>query len=105
MSNMLTMSFPHHPTRAESRRRSREQMDTLPSQARGVIASVEQTWTGDTLDFKVTAVGQSVTGQAAVEDQAVRLELTLPWILQMLAGGIRQQIEQKGREMLGHKKL
>jgi hypothetical protein len=36
-----------------------------------------------------------------VEDQAVRLDIPLPWPLRMLAAGIKQRIEQEGRKLLG----
>ena len=43
----------------------------------------------------------NTSGQVFVEDQVVRLDIPLPWPLSMLAGGVKQRIEQEGRKLLG----
>ena len=40
--------------------------------------------------------------QIIVEEQMVRVEVALPWLFAMLAGSVKQQVEQQGRLMLGH---
>lgn len=103
MANNLTLSIPHQLTRAEARRRIQEQLARLQQQYGGMLGRVEERWDGDTLHFAVSAAGQTVSGQAFVEDQAVRLEVVLPWMLAMLAGPVQQAIEKQGTALLGHK--
>jgi len=49
----------------------------------------------------VAAVGQSVSGTALFTEQTVHLEVALPWMLSMLAGTVKKQIEQQGHKLLG----
>jgi hypothetical protein len=102
-SNNLTMSIPHQLTRAEAKRRIQEGIAEARRQHGALLGSLAESWQGDTLSFSFGALGQSVSGQAFVEDRAVRVEMTLPWMLAMLAGPIKHQIEQQGRQLLGHK--
>jgi hypothetical protein len=68
-----------------------------------MLGHVEQQWSGDTLSLSVTALGQTASGRAIVEEQVVRVEVELPWVLAMLTGKVRQTIEQHGQKLLGHK--
>jgi putative polyhydroxyalkanoate system protein len=103
VSNIMTASIPHQLTRAEARRRIVEGIAQARQQYGTFLSGLSEHWEGDTLHFTLSAVGQSVTGTAAVEDNAVRLEVVLPLMLAMLAGPIKHQIEQQGRILLGHK--
>lgn len=98
----LTISIPHQLGRAEAKRRIAEQASHLQSQHSGLFERVEQRWDGDTLHFLVAAVGQSVSGTALITEQSVNLDIALPWLLSMLAGTVKKQIEQQGRNLLGH---
>jgi putative polyhydroxyalkanoate system protein len=100
----LTLSIPHQLGRAEAKRRIAEQAAQLQSQHGGMLERLEQRWEGDTLHFLVAAVGQSVSGTASITEQTVNLEIALPWMLAMLAGTVKKQIEQQGRNLLGHQK-
>ena len=101
MSN-LTITIPHQLGREEAKRRIREQASQLLGQEGGLLQRVEQRWEGDTLHFLVAAVGQSVSGTAQFTDQNVQLDIALPWMLALLAGTMKKQIEQQGRKLLGH---
>lgn len=100
----LTTSIPHQQTRAEAKRRVEELVVQLQKQYGTTLAKVDRRWTGDTMDFAFSSVGMAVTGQVFVEDQAVRLDVVLPWALSMLAGGIKQRIEEEGRKFLSNDK-
>jgi putative polyhydroxyalkanoate system protein len=102
MSN-LTINIPHELGRDEARRRIQQQVEDLRRQHAGLLSRLEDRWSGDRLDFTVSVLGQTLTGQAFVEDKAVRLEIALPWMLAMLAGPVKQRIEQQGHNLLGHK--
>jgi putative polyhydroxyalkanoate system protein len=96
----LTVSVPHQLSRTEARRRILEGVEQLQARHGSALSRLEQRWTGDTLDFTVTALGQTLTGQVFVEEKEVRLEVVLPWMLAVLAGALKPQIEQKARKWL-----
>jgi putative polyhydroxyalkanoate system protein len=97
----LTLSIPHQLPRAEVKRRIQEQVGKFQQQWGGKLGHLDERWNGDNLDFKFFAMGATVSGTIFVEDQAVRLELALPWLLAKLAGTVKQGIEQEGRKLLG----
>jgi hypothetical protein len=99
----LTLSVPHNLPRAEVKRRIQEQLTQAQQQFGNAIGPVEQRWTGDTLDVTAGPFGQRVSGRAVIEDKVVRVEIALPWMLGMLVSPLRQQIEQQGRHLLGHR--
>jgi len=99
----LTLSVPHNLTRAEVKRRIQEHITSAQQQHGQMIGTVEQRWIGDRLDFAVVAVGQRISGWAIIEDNVVRVEIELPWMLSLLAGAVRQQIEHQGRQLLGQR--
>jgi putative polyhydroxyalkanoate system protein len=97
----LTVSIPHQLSRQEAKRRVEELVANLQRQYGGMASRVEQNWTGDTMNFAVSAMGMSVTGEVVVADDVVRLDVALPFALAMLAGNVKQQIEEEGRKLLG----
>jgi putative polyhydroxyalkanoate system protein len=99
----LTINIPHQLGRAEARRRVQQEIDQLRQQHGGMVSRLEDRWTGDRLEFTVAVLGTTITGWAVVEDQVVQLEVVLPWMLAMLAGPVKQRIEQQGRNLLGHR--
>jgi putative polyhydroxyalkanoate system protein len=99
----MTVSIPHQLSRAEARKRVEEMIAQLQRQYSSMVSLVEEKWVGDTLHFSMAAMGMTVSGQVFVEDQAVRLEMALPWALSMLAGSMRQSIEQEGRKLLSQR--
>jgi hypothetical protein len=50
-----------------------------------VLKVEEETWSGDRMDFRVRALGQSVSGNVVVGETDVRLEVSLPWLLAKFA--------------------
>jgi hypothetical protein len=61
---------------------------------------VEEEWQGDTLQFGVAALGQTVRGRLEVEDRLVRVELMLPWMLAVFAEKLKLGVEKQGRLLL-----
>jgi putative polyhydroxyalkanoate system protein len=99
----LTISIPHQLGREEAKRRINELASNFQNQAGGIFKGVEQRWDGDSLHFVVGAAGQSISGTAHVAEQTVNLDIALPWMLSLLAGTVKKQIEQQAREALGHR--
>jgi putative polyhydroxyalkanoate system protein len=96
----LTASIPHRLTREEARRRIESEIATLRQQHGHLLHSLHESWTGDRLDFSMSALGQSIRGNLVVSDHAVNIEVELPWLLAMLAGPVKKRVEQEGQLLL-----
>ena len=55
------------------------------------------------MDFRVRALGQVTVGNVQVGEQDVRLEVTLPWLLQKFAQAVQRAVEGRGRILLEKK--
>ncbi|MGX7707590.1 polyhydroxyalkanoic acid system family protein [Methylobacterium sp. Gmos1] len=101
MAKPLVVVIPHQLGRAEARRR----IDDRLGQGRELVQKAGLTmqdpvWDGDTLAFVVGAMGQTVSGTIAVEDEAARVEVRLPLLLGMFSGKVREVIAEKGGQLL-----
>ena len=96
----LTASIPHRLSRAEAKRRIQEQVGLLRNQQGTDLANIEEHWISDTMDFSARAMGQSISGRLVVDEHAVNLDVTLPWLLSMIAATVKHRIEQQVAQML-----
>src|SRR5258708_13025446 len=84
MSAPLIVSIPHRLGREEATRRLKSGLTravaTIP-----VLKVDEEKWEQDRMIFRVRALGQPASGHLDVADDHVRLEVTLPWLLQRFA--------------------
>jgi hypothetical protein len=103
MSKPLVISIPHRLGKAEALRRLRSDLGSAGASFGHLFRIDEQTWTGDRLQFRVTAVGQAVHGSIDVAEDCVRLEVFLPWLLAMLAEKLQPLIRKEGTLLLEKK--
>ena len=103
MSRPLVVSIPHSLGKAEAMRRLQGGMGQLKTTLGDKLTSIEDTWSGDRMDFRVGALGQTVSGHLDVMDDTVRLEVVLPWVLQIFAEKAKGYIERQGTLMLEKK--
>lgn len=103
MSKPLVVSIPHNLGKAEAMRRLQGGMGSLKSQFGDKVASINETWAGDRMDFRVGAMGQNVSGHLDVMEDQVRVELQLPWILAMVAEKAKSFIQKQGTLLLEKK--
>jgi hypothetical protein len=103
MSKPLVVSIPHNLGKAEATRRLQTGVGQLKQQFSGQIASFDEQWQADRMSFKVGAMGQTVTGHLDIQEDAVRVEVQLPWILAMAAEKARGFIQKQGTLMLEKK--
>jgi hypothetical protein len=66
-----------------------------------VLSVDEESWDGNRMSFRVRALGQVASGHLDVEDTLVRLEVTLPWLLQRFAEAAQVAIQKRGQLLLG----
>jgi hypothetical protein len=103
MSKPLIVSIPHNHGKTEATRRLREGLGQLKGQFGDKLASIEETWSGDRMSFKVGAMGQNITGHLDVMEDSVRVEVNLPWILSVVADKAKAMIQKQGTLMLEKK--
>jgi hypothetical protein len=103
MSKPLIVTVPHQLGRAEARRRLETGLGQLRTTFAEKVTSITDTWTDDRLDLRVQALGQNVAALVDVEDDHVRVEVQLPWMLAMLAEKAKNLIQREGTLMLEKK--
>lgn len=99
MSAPLVVSIPHHLGRAEAVRRLKTGLTRAASSV-PVLKVDEERWDGDRMIFRVRALGQAAAGHIDVGEDHVRVEVTLPWLLQRFAELAQKTIAQRGNLLL-----
>jgi hypothetical protein len=95
----LIVSIPHQLGREEAIRRLRGGL-TRTASSFPVLKVDEERWDNDRMIFRVRAMGQAASGHVDVEDDHVRLEVTLPWLLQRFAEVAKAAISHRGNLLL-----
>jgi hypothetical protein len=99
MSAPMVVSIPHRLGRDEACRRLKTGLSRAAASL-PVLKVDEEKWDGDRMIFRVRALGQAATGHVDVEDDHVRIEVTLPWLLQRFAEVAQTAINNRGRLLL-----
>jgi hypothetical protein len=99
MSRPLIVSIPHQLGRAEASRRLKNGL-TRAAQSVPVLKVDEESWEGDRMSFRVRALGQAAAGHLDVAEDHVRVEVTLPWLLQRFAEAAQAAITRRGNLLL-----
>jgi hypothetical protein len=99
MSAPLVVSIPHRLGREEARRRQKTGLNSAAASL-PVLKVDEERWDGDRMVFRVRALGQAAAGHVDVEDDHVRVEVMLPWLLQRFAEVAQATIKNRGKLLL-----
>jgi hypothetical protein len=99
MAAPLVVSIPHRLGRDEATRRLKTGL-TRAASSLPVLKVDEERWDGDRMMFRVRALGQAASGHIDVADDHVRLEVTLPWLLQRFAEVAQVAIRNRGNLLL-----
>jgi hypothetical protein len=99
MAAPLVVSIPHRLGRDEATRRLKRGL-TRAASTIPVLKVDEERWEGDRMIFRVRALGQAASGHIDVADDHVRLEVTLPWLLQRFAEVAQIAIRNRGNLLL-----
>ncbi|MDI4666675.1 polyhydroxyalkanoic acid system family protein [Xanthobacter autotrophicus] len=103
MGQPFTASIPHRLGKLEATRRLQVGFTTVRSRFGRHITILEEIWTGEHLEFRIAAVGQTASGTLDVLDDAVRLSVELPFLLDLLARKAQDLIKKQGQLMLEKK--
>jgi hypothetical protein len=99
MATPLVVSIPHRLGRDEAVRRLKTGL-TRAATSIPVLKVDEERWDDDRMMFRVRALGQAASGHIDVADDHVRLEITLPWLLQRFAEVAQTAIRNRGNLLL-----
>ena len=99
MSAPLIVSIPHSLGREEATRRLKAGLGRAASSI-PVLKIDEERWEESCMSFRVRALGQAAWGHLDVADDHVRLEVTLPWLLQRFAEAAKVAIQNRGKLLL-----
>ncbi len=102
MSRPIIVSIPHSLGKAEALRRLKGGMERVLGHI-PIMKMDEQSWSGDRMTFRASALGQVASGSLDVGESDVRLELTLPWVLQRFAGMVQEVFSDRTRRLLEKK--
>ena len=100
MQRPINVDLPHRLGRDEARRRIAGNIDKLEAQIPGGASLVGSSWSGDTLNLAVHAMGQTVEAKIDVEETKVHCRVMLPGILSLFAGPIEAMLNKKGNALL-----
>ena len=99
MSAPLVVSIPHRLGRDEAARRLKIGLGRAAASI-PVIQVEEERWSGDSMNFRIRALGQIATGQVDVADDHVKVQVMLPWLLQRFAEMAQATIRKRGQLLL-----
>jgi hypothetical protein len=103
MPEPLIVVIPHSLGKDEALRRIKAGIGRAQGEFARLLSVEEETWSGDRLTFRVSALGQRASGFIDIYEGAVRLEVTLPWLLAKFAAAAQRVIGHKGQLMLEKK--
>ena len=81
MSDTVTVIIAHRLGKAEAVRRLKEGFARTNGHLGAMIAMEQETWEGDTVRFHMRALGQAAAASIEVLEDALRIEVSLPWLL------------------------
>ena len=98
----LIVSIPHRLGREEATRRLKEGLTRAASSV-PILHVDEARWEADRMIFRVSALGQLASGHVDVADDHVRVEVTLPVLLQRFTEAAQAAIKNQGQLLLTKK--
>ncbi len=99
MTAPLVVSIPHRLGREEAVRRLKTGLGRAAASI-PVMQVEEERWSGETMNFRIRALGQIATGQVDVADDHVKVQVVLPWLLQRFAEMAQATIRKRGQLLL-----
>jgi len=103
MTEPLIVVIPHRLGKDEAARRIKDGFTCAKSEFSHLIRVEQDAWEGDRLSFAAAALGQHAHGTIDVYEGAVRLEVTLPWLLARFAHAVQRVVGQRGQLLLEKK--
>ena len=103
MSDPVTVTISHRLGKAEAVRRIKEGFARTNVNLGPMIAIEQHTWEGDTLRFRLRALGQTAAASIEVLEDALRIEVSLPWLLARAAKRLLPILRKEATRLLEKK--
>lgn len=103
MSEPLVVTIPHRLGKDEALRRIKAGVGRAKTEFAYLLRIDHDVWEGDRFSFEASALGQHAHGFIDVYEGAVRLTVTLPWLLARFARAVQRVVGQKGMVLLEKK--
>lgn len=103
LSERVTVLVNHRLGKAEAVRRLRDGFARTKGQLGELITIEQEVWVGDTLRFTMRALGQTAAGTIDVLDDALRIEVSLPWLLAKAANRVLPVLRKSATLLLEKK--
>jgi len=103
MTAPLVVTIPHRLGKDEAVRRLKNGLGQARTNFSHLLSVDEEAWAGDRLTFRIRALGQSSSGTIDVNEDNLRLEVTLPWLLAKLSERFVPAIRREGTLLLEKK--
>jgi len=85
VTDTVSVVVSHRLGKVEAVRRLKDGFARTNGQLGAMIAMEQETWEGDTVRFRMRALGQTAAASIEVLDDAMRIEVSLPWLLAQAA--------------------
>jgi hypothetical protein len=99
MPGPLIVSIPHSLGREQATHRLQNGLSRAAARV-PVLKVDEERWDGNRMVFRVRALGQAASGNVDVADDHVRVEVTLPFLLQGFAQMVQAVVRERGKLLL-----
>ncbi len=99
MPGPLIVSIPHSLGREEAMRRLKAGLSRAATKV-PILSVDEERWEDNRMIFRVRALGQAASGNVDVEADHVKVEVTLPFLLQRFAEMVQGAIRERGTLLL-----
>jgi hypothetical protein len=103
VSERVSVVIGHRLGKVEAIRRLKEGFARTKGQLGDIIAIEQEAWEGDTLRFHMRALGQSAAGTIEVLEDALRIEVALPWLLAKAAKRLLPILRKEATLLLENK--
>ncbi len=100
MTAPLVVSIPHRLGKDGAIRRLQHGLGQAKTSFSHLLTIEQEVWQGDTLTFRLRALGQGASGVIHVFDDHLRLEVALPWLLAKLSERFVPAIQKEGQLLL-----
>ncbi len=103
MSDIVTVTISHRLGKGEAVRRIKEGFARTDGNLGPMIAIEQHAWEGDTLRFRMRALGQTAAATIEVLEDALRIEVSLPWLLAKAAKRLLPILSKEATRLLEKK--
>ncbi|HVF62683.1 MAG TPA: polyhydroxyalkanoic acid system family protein [Casimicrobiaceae bacterium] len=103
MSDTVTVIIGHRLGKGEALRRLKEGFARTDGPFGPMIATEQEAWEGDTLRFRIRALGQTAAASIEVLEDALRIEVSLPWLLAKAAKRLLPILRKEATRLLEKK--